>query len=305
MKRSRKKSLTHIVVLAAGVATENRMRRAVPAGFSLVEVLVVLVIIGILAGMLLPAVQSARESARRSACGNNLRQSALAVLAYESARRTLPPGSDQVPRSGLPQGTQIAWSSFVLPYVEEAALASRIDYAKLWNAPGDNEASSDTWISTYVCPSGRMRTIGESDFGGVSGHVIAVDGEFIGAVGITNGLLVPVDASRPSAVRTAEATDGLGQTLMVAESVDRCDPATAAEIGFTYGRWAWVNHFAQSTPFINMPGSDIHSHHIGGANVAFGDGRVTLLGDGTDPAVLAGLCTRNGGETSAVAVAMQ
>lgn len=280
-------------------------RRNCRRGFSLVELLVVIGIVGTLIGLLLPAVQQARESSRRAACSNNLRQSSLAVIAYESARRALPPGSDQVPRPGLPQGSQFAWSSFVLPYIGETALAERIDRSKAWNAPGGNDTCSDTWISTYVCASGRVNSVGKADYVGVSGNVIAVDGAFIGAVGTTNGLLIPLDATRQSPVRTAEVTDGLSQTLMVAEAVDRCDPAIAEEIGFTYGRWAWVNHFAQSMPFINMPGSDIHSHHIGGANVTFGDGRVALLGDATDPAVLAGLCTRNGGETQASAVAMQ
>jgi len=51
--------------------------------FTLVELLVVIAIIGVLVGLLLPAVQSARESARRSSCSNNLRQLALATIAFE------------------------------------------------------------------------------------------------------------------------------------------------------------------------------------------------------------------------------
>lgn len=263
-------------------------------------------IIGVLTSLLLPAVQQARESGRRSACANNLRACAAGVLLYESARRTLPPGSDQVPRQpDLLTGTQFAWSALILPYIEATTVASRLDYAKVWNAPGGNDTASDTWIETYVCPSGRVRTVGKADYGGVAGNVIVLDGAFVGHVGTTNGLLVPIDANRLKPVRLAEATDGLAKTLMVAESVDRCDPAVAAEIGLTYGRWAWVNHFAQSTAYITMPDSDIHSHHQGGANVAYGDGRVVLLGGATDPAVLAALCTRNGGEPLVSSVAMQ
>ncbi len=62
------------------------------AGFTLVELLVVITIIGILMGLLLPAVHSAREASRRAACENNLKQIGLATLAHESSRGFFPAG---------------------------------------------------------------------------------------------------------------------------------------------------------------------------------------------------------------------
>lgn len=52
------------------------------AAFTLVELLVAISIIAILIGILVPVVGSVRESGRTAACANNLRQVALAAIAY-------------------------------------------------------------------------------------------------------------------------------------------------------------------------------------------------------------------------------
>jgi prepilin-type processing-associated H-X9-DG protein/prepilin-type N-terminal cleavage/methylation domain-containing protein len=52
------------------------------AGFTLVELLVVVAIIGVLMSLLLPAVSAAREAARRTECASNLRQVGLGLQQY-------------------------------------------------------------------------------------------------------------------------------------------------------------------------------------------------------------------------------
>jgi prepilin-type N-terminal cleavage/methylation domain-containing protein/prepilin-type processing-associated H-X9-DG protein len=269
-------------------------------GFSLVELLVVIAIIGTLVGLVLPALQRVREAARRSACGNNVRQAALGTLAYESAKRRFPAGCDQrAAEPALPSGTLHAWSSLILPFIEEVRTAGQIDYRRLWNAAGGNDLASKQRIATYICPSALLTYVGKADYGGVAGAwMLGVEGvPFSGPEGLTNGMLVPVD-DPTVAVTAAGATDGLGTTLLITESVDR-GPSAVTDPEDPAGRWAPHNCFAQAAAFVNGDTGDIRSPHPGGAQAAFADGRVAFLEETMDPVVLAAICTRNGGESAA------
>jgi prepilin-type N-terminal cleavage/methylation domain-containing protein/prepilin-type processing-associated H-X9-DG protein len=71
-----------------------RRRRA----FTLVELLVVVGILALVAAVLLPALTAARERVRRVHCAANLRQLALAALAYADQNRGRMPGVGALPQ---------------------------------------------------------------------------------------------------------------------------------------------------------------------------------------------------------------
>jgi prepilin-type processing-associated H-X9-DG protein len=215
-------------------------------GITLIELLVVIAIIGVLVGLLLPAVQRARETGRRTHCGNNLRQLALGLQIYESARRAYPTGASQfkpvtIEWAGASVWTEAgstgssarghSWMVLILPYIEQASLFGQWDFGKsvLGNA---NVACRD--ISPFYCTTRRAAVrnsdlpmmfqgwqLGGTDYGGCAGS-----GNHFNDGGSTppfehemklwapqyRGILI---VGRPVASRAI--LDGLGNTIMLAE----------------------------------------------------------------------------------------
>jgi len=131
------------------------------AGMTLVELLVVVAIIATLIGLLLPAVQSARESARRTQCFSHLKQVALACLAHEQARGTLPSGGwggqwTGDPDRGFDERQPGGWVFNILPWVEQGGLrdlgAGMADAEAKANAAGSRLT---TPVPLFTCPSRR------------------------------------------------------------------------------------------------------------------------------------------------------
>ena len=131
------------------------------AGFTLIEVLVVVAVICVVIAILLPAIPAARETARRARCTNNLRQIGLAMNEYHDLLGSLPPGT-----KGCCWGT---WLLFILPYIEQENLYDA------WNFVGNDRDQESGYgsmfryngaanhhgdvapIDTYYCPSDPIR----------------------------------------------------------------------------------------------------------------------------------------------------
>ena len=270
-------------------------RRHPVEGFSLVELLAVVAILGTLISLSLPAVQRARETARRSACGNNLHQMGIALINYESARRVFPPGSDAL------SGRYHAWSSYILPYLEESQTAGRINYSLAWNDPRGNVEVSRYVVPTYVCPSGIKSYAGKQDYGGVMGTAVVLAEDAALPPGWEHGgILYATAEDCPRPCRAGEVSDGLSHTLLVSEGVDRGYPEMESDSAIGNSHWACgTNCFLHNSPVLNTPDVDgFRSNHLGGVMGLFGDGRVVFMDDATMPDVLVAMCTKAGGEPS-------
>jgi prepilin-type N-terminal cleavage/methylation domain-containing protein len=146
------------------------------AGFTLVELLVVITIIAILIALLLPAVQAAREAARRMQCANNLKQIGLGAHNFESLYNRFPPGylgpiPQAQPAANYDDGQYAGCLSFILPHMELTNIWGPMDADKpscgnvslydlgrngspypWWNR--DHAwALAQTKIGAFICPS--------------------------------------------------------------------------------------------------------------------------------------------------------
>jgi prepilin-type N-terminal cleavage/methylation domain-containing protein len=74
-------------------------------GFSLLELLIVMLIIAVLTALLIPTVSRVRESATITKCGSNLRQIGQALHAYRADHKAFPVALTMPPPFKLPLDT--------------------------------------------------------------------------------------------------------------------------------------------------------------------------------------------------------
>lgn len=194
------------------------------AGFTIIELLVVISVIGLLVALLLPAIQQAREASRRLKCVNNLKQIGLALHNYHDAHRVLPfgVGWDDHPTSGH-VGTlndrRYSCHSLLLPYLDQKVVYEQINfniapfhpYVSAEVGPtgqlGDNAAAATVSLDVFLCPSDtdRMRfPWGRNNYRSCNGST-------------WNGRHEDGMFGQISSVRFRSVKDGLSQTAMFCE----------------------------------------------------------------------------------------
>ena len=298
------------------------MKRTGKYGFTLVELLVVIVIIGMLMGMLIPAISGARARARQAECANNVKELGSAITQYQTRKQYFPGFCSLIGKDGS-NDIVGSWAVALLPYIQRNDLMTELRQGN----------SSDVRIDQYVCPSDEPTEGNQQlSYVGNCGYVPSTSlpdlstGEFAPAGSSTivqqiqrTGIFADRYADfrsvsgrqRQPKVSIGDIRDGAAQTLLVSERVNdnetppgggrRQYPYMAsgtstddlldakafnkANLGFV---WTGADDSGQ---IIRGRLYHISSNHPGGVNTAFCDGHVKSLNQDIDAGVYCQIMT--------------
>jgi prepilin-type N-terminal cleavage/methylation domain-containing protein/prepilin-type processing-associated H-X9-DG protein len=299
------------------------------AGFTLVELLVVITIIGILIALLLPAVQAAREAARRMQCTNNLKQIGMALHMHHEQRGVFPVGFFWGPKCVVAEkgyGAEATWITYLLPYIEQNNLYAEIDwdYGFGWVNAGSHVLLPVTSASIplMICPSiGPVNPIFDAmyargNYAGNNGR-----GPMDEGIAATNRKETGVFFLN-STTSAASVKDGLSNTAFVAEIVTVSGEDFRGVLHYPEGPLYHYNDTPNSATYdeirqgvcVNVQQAPCdgslftttmnrrltmtaRSVHPGGVNLLLGDGSVHFASDNINLSAWQAIGTPNGNES--------
>ncbi len=274
-----------------------------PAGFTVLELIIVMGIVVVITTLLLPAVQKARMQARESQCKNNLKMLAIAMHNYHDVHATFAPGwIRHTPEAQSSSG--FGWHVFLLPYVEEGPIYDQLENGM--SVPR-GEAAFDqvdhellkAEFSQFRCPAdptlgtNSMRgDWGTSNYSGNFGSIAPPrPGSLSASVFWPGAAPTPSLRARPpratglfgwnSSIRFRDILDGTSNTIMLGER----------SVSSAAGIWPGVRSNSTEsdqvtdTAFGHEPNAHIDafsSQHRGGVHIAMADGAVLLLNENVD-----------------------
>lgn len=299
------------------------------AGFTLVELLVVMAIIGLLVAILLPAIQAARRSARRVQCQNKLKQIGVALNNYHSTWSRFPAGTVLTDDKCPPQGNneREPWTVSILPQMEEQARWETFDFdarfVSRFRMRSPNQVAQFTPAPFYQCPSNPKSQPG------------TVHTDYVGCAGggdISEARCTATrDALRPffdngvlyqnSSVRVIDIKDGASKTYIVGETIWMRTPsdkgvgtnypswAAGVDSQFSDGRYASYQAMVAAVLPINADASRhltdsayfmriFASAHTGGCHMMMADASVRLVDETIDVRLHRSLGNRDDGQPS-------
>ncbi len=208
------------------------------AGFSMVELVLVLAILATLTSLLVPAVVKVRASAERASCQQQLKQLALALHAYHQNFKAFPPAHcispayfPQFLRTSPPDDYWFfSWLVRITPFLEQHSIYRQIDFhAWPWwqyqqNRPIDPETTlNGIPLPQLLCPAdarSELTTLYTDDSQPIGpawkGAARVAFTEYLGVNGTSqfarDGILY-VNA----AVHVGHITDGTSTTMLIGE----------------------------------------------------------------------------------------
>lgn len=259
----------------AQTSTSSPRMNNIRGGFTIIELLFVVLVIGALVALLLPAIQSSREAARRHNCSNNISQLILAVQHYESIHRVYPPGTinDRGPIDNRPFGYHASWITQILPLIEEDAVFRQIDF-KLSMYHPKNAVARAYQPGMLACPSSPFPAAGNL---GASCYA-----------GVHNDLEAPIDVDNHgvfflnSRLTADDIRDGRAETLFLGEKItwENSDLGWMSGTRATLRNAGWTinydlslrstNRWSGSDPWLEM--SDVDESGAAGAESALEGG---------------------------------